>query len=104
MEPDLFDAEEGERLRVRGMELASRRGYEQLYRARLLAIRIAQNRPSREVTADDVGRVLKRSGYPCLGPAAGSLFKTNEWEFTGRFVKSARTKNHSRLLRVWRLK
>ena len=55
------------------------------------------------VTADDVGRKLQLSGID-LGPAAGSIFKTAEWVFTGDFKKSARKTNHSRLLRVWRLK
>lgn len=39
-----------------------------------------------------------------LGNAMGSIFRGKDWEFTGRYVKSARARSHRNLLRVWRLK
>ena len=52
------------------------------------------------VNADDVQAETGIS----LGPAAGSLFRGTEWQFTGQWVPSARVTNHGRMLRVWRLK
>lgn len=85
------------------MGLAADNAKEQLTLARKVAASIAARRGDRTVTADDVGRVLKEVyGLDTLGPAAGSLFKTPDWEWTGRFTKSKRVTNHSRLLRVWK--
>lgn len=85
------------------MGLAADNAKEQLTLARKVAASIATRREDRTVTADDVGRVLKEVyGLDTLGPAAGSLFKTPDWEWTGRFTKSKRVTNHSRLLRVWK--
>ena len=99
---DLFDGKRGELLKTRGMALAEASAFDQLEAARDIAKIICRHRG--EVTADDVGRVLKRDhGIDSLGPAAGSLFKTKDFAWTGRWKKSVRTKNHSRMLRVWRL-
>jgi hypothetical protein len=57
------------------------------------------------VTADDVGKVMKDyHGIDSMGPAAGALFRGPEWEFTGQRVLSSRVSNHSREIKVWRLK
>ena len=69
--------------------------------ARILA------RKNGEVTADDVVKHFQDSGIDLtakIGNAMGSLFKGKEWEFTGKYVKSARVHAHANLLRVWRLK
>ena len=66
--------------------------------ARLLA---AQNG---EVTADDVQRELERRDLPSLGPAAGSLFRTKDFVFTGKRIKSSKISNHAREIRVWALR
>ena len=73
-----------------------------LDRARDFAVEIAACKGTD--TADDVSEWLELNGYPDLGPAAGSLIRGPDWEFTGRFVQSTRKTNHARLLRVWRLK
>lgn len=99
---DLFDAAESRRRKERGMALAADAVPTLLARARHLAVGVAVRKG--EVTADDVSEWLELNGYPDLGPAAGSLFRGPEWEFTGRFVQSTRKTNHARLLRVWRLK
>jgi len=59
------------------------------------------------VTADDVVLRFARNRINLtakLGNAMGSLFRGDEWEFTGRYVKSERVHAHSNLLRVWKLR
>lgn len=103
MEPDqtdLFNLPLGERLKREGMETAADRRASNLEIARSIGIRIGRRRG--HCNADDVGRVLKeRFGIATLGPAAGSLFKTPDWSFSGRWVKSKRITNHARMLRDW---
>jgi hypothetical protein len=70
---------------------------ELLKRARAIALQLAQTNGT--VTADDVA---KRLDDP-LGPLAGSVFKTPDFEFTGERVRSTQKNNHSRELKVWRL-
>ena len=101
---DLFDYEESLRLKYEGMDRAEAKAATPLEEAREIARRIALKTPDRCVSADDVGRELKRLGLPfSLGPATGSLFRGKEWEFTGRRIKSRRTSNHAREIKVWRL-
>lgn len=55
--------------------------------------------------ADQVGRIMaEKYGIPTLGPLAGSIFKSAEFEHTGRFVRSSRKTNHGRILFKWKLK
>jgi len=100
----IFDAIEAEEGRRKGMAKAAETREPILQVARRLAIEISRIRG--KVTADDVQKALIRRGYhPSeLGPAAGSIFKTGDFEFTGEWIKSERVSNHSRYLRVWRLK
>jgi hypothetical protein len=57
------------------------------------------------VNADIVGiEMSERYGVKTLGPAAGALFRGAEWEFTGQRVLSSRVSNHSREIKVWRLR
>lgn len=99
----IFHSSRGEQLRLSGMEMAADNAKEYLSLARKVAAQIARGRFDRCVTADCVGRVMKTDhGLDSLGPAAGSLFKTGDWEWTGKFRKSKRITNHSRLLREWR--
>lgn len=101
----LFDAAESEKRKREGMAKAADASW-RMYNLRLARIVAADLcRENGSTDADQVGRVLKaRYGIDSLGPAAGSLFKTDYFEWTGEFVKSERKTNHSRLLRVWRLK
>lgn len=97
----LFDAELAEKKKQEGMRLASMNRVEQLKLARGIARMLAHR--NGDVNADEVGgQLYQLYKIKTLGPAAGSIFKEACWQFTGRFVKSARTTNHSRLLRVWR--
>ena len=67
---------------------------------------LARSRDNRCVTADDAYKFLAiRDGeLQRLGNAAGALFRTGEWEFTGCWTPSTRVSNHARMVRVWRLK
>jgi hypothetical protein len=97
-----FDRHTGERLKDEGMETARKAAQEPLRYARRLAR--LHHRARQGITADDVGEALEAHGRDsCLGPAAGSLFRGAEWQWTGQFRKSSRVSNHSRLLRIWRL-
>ena len=102
---DLFDWLESDRRKEEGMEIAAHNRGELLEIARQIAVDIALSHPCRECHADAVGREMRDRGYPTeLGPAAGSIFKGGDWEFTGRRKKSARVTNHSRELKIWRYK
>lgn len=101
--PDPFDRAAGERLKLDGMQRAAEHST-WLDVAREVAKRIARSNPERETHSDEVAVALMDMGGPTsLGPAAGSLFKGHEWEFTGRRIRSARISNHARELKVWRL-
>jgi hypothetical protein len=57
------------------------------------------------VNADIVGKLMKSEyDIDSIGPAAGALFRGPEWEFTGQRVLSSRVSNHSREIKVWRLR
>lgn len=99
----IFDAEESSDRKRIGMAQAAVNRNVLLDKAREIARLLAQRHG--ETNSDAVSQELMQRGYPdCIGPAAGSIFKTSEWVFTGRFVNSTRITNHSRLLRVWALR
>ena len=101
MNDELFDAEESERLKQLGMQAAAGNNKAALDLGRRIAR--ALGRKFGNITADDVGKILKYDyGINSLGPAAGSLFKEKgRWRPTGERRKSERKKNHSRELKVW---
>lgn len=99
----VFEAQKSEGRKEHGMAAAAEAKASSLELAREIARELCRTRG--ECTADDVGKVLaERHQITCLGPAAGSLFKSGEFEPTGLMRKSARKKNHARLLFVWRLR
>lgn len=67
---------------------------------------LARDRDNRCVTADDAYAYLAQIGEKerALGNAAGALFRSGEWEFTGCWTPSTRVSNHARMVRVWRLR
>lgn len=93
---------EGEARKRSGMARAASAKNKELAYARQVARCMAENRG--EITADDVAQALGEERHAALGNACGSIFVGDEWEFTGRLVKSKRTKANANLLRVWRLK
>lgn len=101
MKASLFDLDEARARKEQGMALAAEHQPSGLDLAREIAATLG--RRCGEVDADMVGRILKHEhGIESLGPAAGSIFKGKNWEFTGRRKLSARKKNHARELKVWR--
>jgi hypothetical protein len=100
----IFDGVESERRKKVGMERAAWKRKVLLRDARRVAASLALTKGV--VTADDVGDWYEARGIDLadlLGPASGSIFKTKDFEFTGRRVNSKRVKNHGRELKVWRL-
>jgi hypothetical protein len=79
------------------MTTATQDRTELLTRARQIALTAAHQNGT--VTADDVAAKI---GEP-LGPVAGSIFRTSDFEFTGKRVRSVQPNNHGRELRVWKL-
>ncbi|MCC9603531.1 hypothetical protein LOC67_23525 [Stieleria sp. JC731] len=88
----------------RGMQLAANKSdkFPLLLEARQIAEALAIAHPKRETNADKVSAVLVARGID-LGPAAGSLFRGRQWQFTGKRIKSAKVSNHAREIKVWRL-
>ena len=91
----------GQAAKTAGMEVAAANRENSLQEARRIARSIALAGDG-TCDADQVGAELRRLGRSQLGPAAGSLFKSACWEFTGRRVLSRKTSNHARELKVWR--
>lgn len=97
----LFDLDEARARKEQGMSLAAVGRKQRLTLAREIAATLG--RRCGEVDADMVGRILKaQHGIESLGPAAGSIFRGKNWEFTGRRKLSARKTNHAREIKVWR--
>ena len=101
---NLFDFAEAKRRKEDGMAIAADNQADWLQIARDIAVELALQNPFRTCNADAVGEVLlERHGIASLGPAAGSLFKGGNWEFTGQRFLSKRKTNHARELKIWRL-
>ena len=100
---NLFNGKRSEQLKQRGLDLAADNVPTALEQAREIANDLA--RVFGTANSDEVGMVLKNiHGIDTLGPAAGSIFRGSEWEFTGNWIKSTRITNHGRMIREWRLK
>lgn len=105
---EIYDAAESERLKQKGMDISAKSRKQLLRDARKIAVDLAHQNMGL-CNADDVGRyaleVWEVDLALLLGPAMGSLFKDKKvWQFTGERVKSSRVKNHSREIKVWRLR
>jgi hypothetical protein len=101
----LFDGRKARAAKARGMARAASHHNELLEIARDVAESIARSGDG-TATMDEVALQMIRMDYnPAeLGNAAGSVFKGNQWEFTGERVKSNKVSSHAREIRVWRLK
>ena len=104
---NIFDRIESQLRKDTGMKVAAENRSEALAVAREVALALGAQKIA-GVTADDVKEKMMemrlQKELKNLGPAAGSIFKTQDWEWTGRFKPSENMSNHGRLLRVWRLK
>jgi len=96
-----LDKDESERLKANGKGLAASKRKEQLKTARVIAKEIAARQGT--VTSDDVAVELDNRALERLGPAAGSLFTTSDFMWTGQRVRSKQPLNHGREIRVWKL-
>jgi hypothetical protein len=95
--------EKGEERKREGMARAAASKESQLGYARGLAMDLARANEG-ICDADMVAAALEAEGRPTLGNAAGSLFLTHVWEWTGLRVKSQRPQANANELKVWRLK
>ncbi len=100
----MYDLRQSEQGKQEGMALAVSNKEAGLTKARILAVDLALRQTNRQVTSDMVGIAMQHRGMKPLGPAMGSLFRDGNWQFTGKYVKSSKVSNHSRMLRVWSLK
>lgn len=98
-----FDLAESIRHRDKGIEQAVNNNARLVTEAREIAEQIARSKGV--VSMDDVVAEMMRRGYPegCLKNAAGGVFKTRNWQWTGQFIHSVRIKAHGNLLRTWQL-
>ena len=100
---NLFNGKRSEQLKQRGLDLAEDNVPTALEQAREIAKHLALVFGT--VNSDQVGKDMKAMyNIDTLGPAAGSIFRGKEWEFTGNWIKSTRITNHSRMIREWRLR
>jgi len=103
MNPITFDLERGRKLRDEGIRRASKaKDPHFLFEAKLIARQIAVDRG--EVTSDDVAKEMQARGYPPLGRAAGSVFRTGDWEWTGKLKQTEQSQSHGAPIRVWKLR
>jgi len=103
----LFDGRKARAAKARGMARAAAHHNGALGVARDIAKAIAgAYMGDGTVNMDQVAQGMMMAGFNAtdLGNAAGSVFKGDEWEFTGRYVKSQRVSAHARDIKVWRLK
>ena len=102
---NIFDLKQGEIERDKGRSRAEFPRAEVLQIAKMLAVNIALEHPDKICTIDDVMYSLIEQGYSAdqLGPAAGSVFKSKIWEFTGKRINSSRVSSHAREIKVWKL-
>lgn len=100
---DLFAALEA---RDAGMDQACESRNDLVNRVRNYVEYLAKQRVGRLATADDCAEFLEKVGMSSrdLGNAAGAIFRTDDWEFTGAWTPSRRKTNNARPIRVWRLK
>ena len=102
----VFDADASADARDEGIARASSQAYRRLLLldARRMAIMLAMR--NGETNADEVVRWYAEHDIDLtgsIGNAMGALFRGDEWEWTGKFINSARVHAHANLLRVWRL-
>lgn len=94
-----FDIFEARKQRDEGLKQVAANNQDFLKQARGTARLIAQTKGT--VTADDV-----RNGCPLIPihpNAWGAVFKSKEFEWTGRYKQSALVQGHGNMQRVWRL-
>ena len=99
-----FDINEATVRKEEGLVTASLTRKDLLDVAKIIAARLAWKNGT--VTYDDVFKEMRAQGYhpECMGNAAGSVFRGDQFVFTGEWRKSTRVTNHARVIRVWKMK
>ena len=93
-----FDLFQGRRLRDEGMSVAAANRMTTLEEARIVAEQLAASKG--DITIDDVNEVIEARGMH-LGPAAGSVFRSEKWVPVG-YRQTTKKTSHARPVRVWR--
>ena len=91
----------GDILKEDGMATAAANKANVLQMARSVAVEIAERIPQNLCHDGIVLEQMEKRGRPNLGNAAGSIFRSDEWKFSGQWVKNKRKSAHSRFVRVW---
>lgn len=99
-----FNLDASRTAKASGMGLAAINRESLLSLARKVAVQIAKANGG-TCNMDQVSLALIGKGIDprCLGNAAGSVFKTKDWIFTGERIQSAKVSSHAREVKVWRL-
>lgn len=102
----MFNLGAGKESKQQGMLFAALNKAALLDTARQIAMHLGLASINRRCTIDDVYMEMVNRGYDPtgLGNAAGSVFKTGYWRFTGLYTKSTRVSNHARDVKIWELK
>lgn len=91
--------------KVEGMAAAAHTGKNYLTIARAAATNLALLNPDHTTDADEVRQHLERIGISLpWANWAGSLFKTDEWIFSGYWVQCKHAGGHCRMIRRWKLR
>jgi hypothetical protein len=93
----------GEALKSAGMSAARDAKADAVGYARELALDIARSREDRCCWMYLVNEALAAEGKPGLGNAAGSVFLSSAWEWSGQLAKDPRPHAHANETKIWRL-
>lgn len=100
----VFDREASARGKEAGIALAVENRKELVDKARAIAVDLLKTRDA--ISMDDLAEEMPKQGLdPAeLGNSAGGIFKHKTFEWTGRYIKSARVASHANRLMTWRLR
>ena len=100
----LFDYQRAQEAKRDGLDQVEGHNGRWVDRARVEARAICTVRG--EVHSDQIRHAMEVAldWAPDHCNAYGTVFRGEEWEFTGRFHHSTVVRNHSNLQRIWRLK
>lgn len=95
-------AKEAQQAKDNGIALAASHRTKVLALARSIAFDLAAKNGG-VTNAEDVAIQLEKMGIDStqLGNAAGAIFRTKNWKFTGQFVTPVRLSRHGNQIRVW---
>jgi hypothetical protein len=105
---EMFDSMKSIREARNGKLVAAANRSEMLIHFQTMARELARKNINRECDSNALAQYAWKTSQldisKILGNASGSIFKGNEWAFTGRWTKSERIRSHGRDVKVWRLR